>query len=211
MLYYITRFFLRITCKILFRWEIYGLENIPPSCGAVLAANHASFLDPPLIGIPLKRPVYLLARNTLFHPRPWGWYLKKIHAVPIDRGHLSPGSLKRILGLLKDGEIVVVFPEGTRGTGEELGKGRPGLGLIVAKSGVPVIPGYISGAGRVWPKGARFLRPKKIKIIYGPPLDLADRAGGPPEKSDFQAISDRVMEEIAALKKKLEDKEGGAG
>ncbi len=108
-----------------------------------------------------------------------------------------------------EGEIVVVFPEGTRGDGETLGKARPGLGLIVARSGVPVIPGYISGAGRVWPKGARFLRPRKIRIIYGPPLDLADRAGDPPEKSDFQEISDRAMEEIGALKKKLEDQEGG--
>lgn len=201
MIYYITRFFLRVACKVLFRWEIYGLENIPRTGGALLAANHASFLDPLLLGIPLRRSVYLLARNTLFRPRPWGWYLKKIHAVPLDRGRFYPESLKRVLGLLGEGEIVVVFPEGTRGDGRTLGRAKGGLGLLVARSGVPVVPAYISGAARVLPKGACFLRLRKVRIIYGLPLNLAPRGDAPPAEGDFREIGSRVMAEIAELKK----------
>lgn len=204
MIYSIVKFILKFAFKILFRWEIYGRENLPMSSGAILAANHTSFLDPLLIGAPIPRKAYFFARSDVFRPRLWGWFLKQLHSIPIERDEPSLSSIKAVLTLLRSGEIVVMFPEGTRISGRRLGEAKGGLGMMVAKSAVPVIPAYISGAASALPKKAKMIRLKKIKIIYGRPLYLTPLLEGTCRRDGFQRISDRVMTEIGALKKRLE-------
>jgi len=201
MVYSIFHAVLRVVFKVLFRWEIYGRENIPASGGAILAPNHVSLLDPPLIGTSIRRPVYFFARKDLFRPRPWGWLLKKIHSIPIDRENPGPGAFKAILEFLRSGRVVVIFPEGTRGNGRELRKAKSGIGMIAARSGVPVIPAYISGAAAVLPRSARMIRCRKVKIIYGPPLEFAPADGKERGGTDFKRIGAQVMNEIAKLKR----------
>jgi 1-acyl-sn-glycerol-3-phosphate acyltransferase len=204
MLYSILHFIFRLAFKVLFRWEIYGRENIPPSGGAILAANHTSFLDPILVGTSLDRKIYFFARSSLFHPRPWSWLLKKLHTVPVERNKPAPSSIKRVLRLLKSGRLILMFPEGTRGSGETLSKARGGVGMMAAKSGLPVIPVYISGAARILPKGARMIRPRKVKIIYGAAMRFVPDAGRARTKEEFHRIGNQVLGEIAALRNQLE-------
>lgn len=204
MIYTIAKFISKIALKVFFRGEVYGLENVPGSGGAILAANHTSLLDPFLVGTPLRRKIYFFGRSSLFHPRPWGWFLKQLHTVPVERNKPAPSSIKRILRLLKSGEILAMFPEGSRGSGKDLSEAKGGVGMMAVKSGVPVIPVYIYGAARILPKGARMIRPRKVKIIYGSALRFIPSDDRTYNKNDFHHISNQVLSEIAALRNPLE-------
>jgi len=204
MLYSILHAIFRLAFKILFRWEVCGLENVPRSGGVILAPNHSSFLDPVLVGTSLPRKVYFLTRSSLFHPPPWAWFLRRLHTVPVERDKPGPSSIKKILRLLNSGRIILMFPEGTRGSGRALGQAKGGVGMMALKSGLPVVPVYISGAARILPKGARMIRPRKVKIVYGSALRFPPDAGRPRTKEEFYRIGNQVLREIAALRNQLE-------
>jgi len=203
MLYALAHALLRIAFHVLCRWEVSGRENVPPEGGVIIAPNHESFLDPTLIGTSLPRPVHFLARRDLFSPRPWGWVLRRVRAVPVERASPAPGSIRTVLGLLKAGEALVIFPEGTRGDGVVLGEGKVGLGMLVLRGGVPVVPAYIQGSGRVLPRGAHLPRPGKIRVAYGPPLLF--RRPARPLRGDYEEVSRRVIAEIARLREGMRE------
>lgn len=190
--------------KIMFRWEVYGIERVPRTGGAILAVNHASLLDPPLGGVGLPRKIWFLGRATLIKNRFIAFLMKCQHMIPITRGEADLGAMKRIISLIKSGEIVLMFPEGTRSVDGTLGPGKEGIGVFVTHARADVIPCYISGAWRAMPRGCVLPRPRKIRIAYGPLLRYEEFADCPKGRKGYAMISARIMDRLAALKCQLE-------
>ncbi len=169
-------FTLQQICQLLFtiwfRFRAHGIENVPPS-GALLLINHQSFLDPLLVGLPLRRPVSYLARENLFRVPVLGWLLKRTYVMPISRESASTESLRESLRRMEHGFLVGIFPEGTRSLDGRLRELKPGFVALIRRVNVPVIPVAVAGAYEAFPRGAWFPRPSKIRVVYGPPLDPA--------------------------------------
>lgn len=157
---------------LFFRWEVHGRQHLTRRGGGLLVCNHASFLDPPLAGTPWPRPIYYLAREDLFDV-PWlAWWMHRCNTIPVKRGPASLYSLRRVIQLVKEGQIVLVFPEGTRSPDGTLQDPRGGVGFLLKMTRAPVYPCYIQGAYEVWPRQAEWPRPGKIRVFYGPPVTL---------------------------------------
>ncbi len=202
-LVYAAGYFLSKTVfDLFFPGEVAGVENIPRSGPFIIAANHASFFDPPAIGCRVPRELHYFARKTLFKPGLPEKILHKVNAIPVDLESESDiSSLKTVLRILKEGHAIVLFPEGTRTADGDFQPARAGVGLIACKSGVPVIPARIFGSYEAY--GRHQKRPKRnapISVIFGQPLfpdKLApDKAKG---KDRYQAVAEAVMDAIRAL------------
>ncbi len=200
MLYNFFKYFFRLVFPLYFRWKVYGREKVPKTGGVIIAANHASFLDPPLVGTALSRPAYFLAREDLFRPRWFGWLLRKINTVPLSRERASTAAFRSALEILNAGKQLVIFPEGTRSKTGRLGPSRPGMGLIWAKSGAPVVPAYISGSRRAFPPGSRWIRPRRITLTFGEPLRFEEVPSPSGGKIDYRELSRVVMARVALLR-----------
>ncbi len=188
-------------CRLMFRLEVHGAEHIPASGGCLMASNHASYMDPLLVGSAIRhRAVRFMARGTLFRFKPFGWFLRKMGTVPIDRDRGDLSALRKGVRLLKSGRLLCLFPEGTRTMDGRLQEAKGGIGLLIAKASVPVIPVYIDGSYRAFPRGAILIRPKKVNVYYGKPImpdELPELRDGKP---DYARIGQLVMSRIAALK-----------
>lgn len=182
--------------RTLFGLRIEGRENLITEGPVLVAANHQSFLDPPLVGNLYHEEMYFLARKTLFVGL-GKWLYKQWNAIPVDQDRPDMASLKTMVKLLHQGEKVLVFPEGERSESGALGKAQPGIGLIVAKAGVKVQPVRISGAMDALPRGSARIKFARITMTVGPAIDFSgeDYKG----KEGYQKIADRIMAEIAAL------------
>lgn len=166
--------------------------------GAIVAANHTSYLDPPIVACAYNSPIAFLARKTLFQGF-GAWLYPRLNAFPIDREHADLRSMKTILRRLKDGERVLMFPEGTRSADGRLQEAKAGIGMLVAKSGVPVQPVRIFGAHESWPKGGKF-RPHRIQVVIGDPVKFAPGDLKEKSREAYQRIADQLMRAIAELK-----------
>ncbi len=197
---------LRAIFTVYFRWRVVGVERIPMDGPVVFASNHASFLDPPLIGASVPREASFLARESLFRFPLLGAVIRSINAVPVDRDGKSPRGLKAILDRLSTGMPVVLFPEGTRTRDGRLLPARSGVGLAVVKSGAPVVPIRIFGSFESYSRKMWFPRPCKISVVYGDPIDfgsLLEEAKGKDKartKQIYSEVSDRIMNAIGELR-----------
>ena len=183
--------------KCFHRFEVKGLGNVPPKGGFILACNHLSYLDPPAVGCRIPRNLHYFARDSLFFG-PLGLLITKLNSIPVNRDQLDLGTLRKVLSVLKGGEPVLVFPEGTRSPDGTLQKSQKGLGLLVHKSGVPVLPARLHGSFEILGKGKLFPRiGRKLYLNIGSPI-LSEKLSF--DSSDrYQKISDLVMQEIEGL------------
>jgi 1-acyl-sn-glycerol-3-phosphate acyltransferase len=149
---------------------VHGADHVPARGAAILAVNHVSYLDPLLVGTALERPLWYMAKAELFRRRGPAAVLRRLHAFPVRRGRPELSSVKRTLALLRRGEVVMMFPEGTRGDGATLGPVRPGVILLAARAGVPVVPVFHAGMERVLPRGAWWPRRHPLTVRFGAPL-----------------------------------------
>jgi 1-acyl-sn-glycerol-3-phosphate acyltransferase len=186
--------------KIYFDFETRGLENVPLRGGVLVAANHASYLDPPLLGNATPRVMYYMARADLFRGRLGGPFIRLWGAFPIGRNMWSAGGLKEALRKLGEGKLVLYFPEGTRSYDGKLRGAMAGAGLLAYQARAPVVPAYIDGTFRVLPRKAKFPRRAKVTVSFGPPVDLAAYRRAPASKEVYGAIGDDIMAGIAALR-----------
>jgi 1-acyl-sn-glycerol-3-phosphate acyltransferase len=193
--------------RCLFNFRVHGAENIPPTGGVLLACNHVSFLDPHAVGAACPREVCFLARKTLFTGRLQSALMRSWNAIPVDlSGKPDIGGLKAIMDRLRHGYAVTLFPEGTRSRDGGFQEPKPGVGLLVAKAGVPVVPARMFGAYEAWPRDRKLPRRCQVDIAFGKPVRydamIADaRAKGPAAMKDlYQRIADDVMERIKALR-----------
>jgi 1-acyl-sn-glycerol-3-phosphate acyltransferase len=155
-----------------FRIRYSGLKNIPREGGILAVSNHQSHLDPPLIGAGCPRRMNYLARETLFHPPFFGRFIYSVGAIPLDREGVGLSGIKESLKRLKRGEMLLVFPEGTRTPDGEIHPFKPGFTTLAVRSKSAILPIAIEGAYRAWPKKAKFPRPHGVHVHFGPPILL---------------------------------------
>ena len=201
MLYTIGSSLCRWIARAFFALEIEGAEHVPEVGPVILAPNHVSYVDPVLIGISIKRPVYFMAKGELFRNRAVAWFLRGLHAFPITRERVDPSSVKHTLSLLAAGHVVLMFPEGTRGDGQSLGPAKSGIAVVAARSGATVVPVFHWGSERVLPRGARWFRRVPLRVRFGPPLRFG--AGGAGERANREAVEAfgrQLMKAIVALR-----------
>jgi 1-acyl-sn-glycerol-3-phosphate acyltransferase len=198
--------FFRVVFATYFRWRVYGANNVPLTGGVILAANHASFLDPPLAGAGLSRDINYLARESLFRFPIVGAVLRSWNSVPVDRDGGGARGLKNILDRLLRGGGIILFPEGTRTSDGKLQPARAGIGLTVAKSNAPVVPVRIFGTFAAWGRNQKFPRPKRVVVKYGEPMQFEKLRAEAKDcskerlKQIYQEIADEIMTAIAALR-----------
>ncbi len=197
--------FFRAVFKGYFRWRVFNAERVPSEGPVLLAANHASFLAPPLVGSGLHREMHYLARETLFQNPFFGKILRKVNAVPVDREGGGAAGLRAVLDVLQSREAIVLFPEGTRSKSGQIQRARSGIGLVVLKTMAPVVPVRIFGTYEAFGPHFRFPRPYRVIVKYGQPLDFtAEREEAihcpkPRLRDLYQEVSDRIMATIARL------------
>ena len=184
---------------ILFRGEVGGVENIPSAGPFLLAANHASYLDPLFLGSHVPRPMAFFARKSLWTGGVASWWLDAVGTIPVDRDGSDVAAIKNVLRALQAGRALVIFPEGTRSPDGTLQPPKAGVGLIACRAQVPVVPARIFNShlalGRTGPP--QFGTP--VAIVYGPPLAPADFDDPAAGKERYARASERIMAAIAAL------------
>jgi len=191
----------KILGRIFFRLRVIHRDRMLNHGPVILAANHQSFADPPLVGSVSDRGVYFLARRSLLNGWFMGWILPKLNVIPVDsETGRDRTALKALIRILRGGQGAVVFPEGQRTADGKLQPAQPGLGLVIAKTLAPVVPMRIFGAYEAWPIHEKWPRPGRITVVVGQPIFFTKgdvEAGG---KEVYLRLSQRVMDAIAALR-----------
>jgi 1-acyl-sn-glycerol-3-phosphate acyltransferase len=193
-----------------FRWRVYNPERVPLSGPVILASNHASYIDPPLVGAGVRRQISFLARETIFHVPVLASILRSWEVVPVDRDGGTGRGLKQILNRLEKGGAIILFPEGTRSRHGELNPARSGIGLTVIKSNAPVVPARVFGTHDAFGPHKRIPRPRRLSVKYGQPLLFealraeAATCSKPRVKEIYQQVADEIMVEIARLEPKAD-------
>ena len=195
--YWLGHLLFREVSRGFFGLKVIGAENLKLAGPALIASNHVSFLDPPFIGSTFDEDIYFLARKSLFRHPFMNGLLTRWQAIPVDRDRPDPGSIKMIFRRLKEGKKVIIFPEGTRSLDGKLLPGEPGVGMMIAKAQVPVIPVRIFGAFEALPRDSKLPRPARITVSVGRPWVYRAEDFPNAGKELYQQISDEVMRRIA--------------
>lgn len=178
--WYTTQMILRCLFSIYINYRARGFDQIAPG-GGLLLANHQSFIDPIVIGLPLDRPISFLARDSLFRVPLFGGYLRRMYTMPISREAAGSASIRQAVDRLRQGYLVGIFPEGTRTRDGQLGEIKPGFVTLVRRGGVPVYPVGIAGAFDVLPRSSFWLRPRPIRVVFGAPFTEEELSGNAKE------------------------------
>lgn len=204
-LYRIGWIFFRAVYRLYFGWRVYHPERVPMTGPVILASNHASYIDPPLVGSGIKRAINYLAREDLFDVPVVGWLLRHWLVVPVDREGGGAKGLKAILARLLAGQAIILFPEGTRTRDGKLQPARSGIGLTVIKSAAPVVPVRVFGTFEAYGRHLRLPRPRRVAVKYGQPI-LFEKLRAEAKvctkarlKEIYQQVADEIMGEISEL------------
>jgi 1-acyl-sn-glycerol-3-phosphate acyltransferase len=202
VVYKVTAFIIRTILWMYGGVEVRGKENVPAAGGVLVAVNHISYIDPPLIGSVAPRQACFMARKGLFEIPVLGWMIKRA-AFPVDRERPRPSTIKEAVRRLKNGGLIIIFPEGRRNETGDLLEAKRGLGVIAAMSKVPVVPALIAGADKVLPKDAKWLKRGKILVVFDKPIyydfSKEDR------HTSHENLTNQVMSAIGNLKEQHED------
>ena len=168
--YLFCRFWCQVFCMSYFKARCFGLHNVPASGGTLLVCNHQSFMDPVLATMALPREGNYMARDTLFANPFFKRLIEFLNAFPVKRNAADIGAIKESLRRLKDGRVLVLFPEGTRSDDGRIRDLFPGVGAIAKKARVPIVPTLIDGMTQTWPRDKKLPRPGDVIIEYGKPI-----------------------------------------
>jgi 1-acyl-sn-glycerol-3-phosphate acyltransferase len=190
----------RLLARLCFRYRVIHPERMLQTGPVIIAANHQSYLDPPLVGIACKRAIYFLARKSLLELPVLGSLLPKLNVIPVDQEGTDRSALKALIRILKKGECTLFFPEGGRTLDGNLQPALPGIGLVIAKTLASVVPVRIFGAHEAWPRGGKLRLFRPITVVVGEPIYFAEADLQPASKELYIRLSERVMSAIAALR-----------
>jgi 1-acyl-sn-glycerol-3-phosphate acyltransferase len=191
--YGIAHFLARLMAVVLFRIRCAGRHRVPKEGGVLVCANHQSFFDPVLVGLACDRRLNYLARQSLFRWAPFRWLIAWFDAIPIEREGIGIGGLKETLGRLRRGEMVLIFPEGSRTRDGMVGPIRPGFSTVARRARVPLVPVGIDGAFDAWPRDKLLPRSGVIHIQIGEPLQPAQT-----RKMTEQQLTEELGERMRA-------------
>jgi len=207
MAYFILKtFVLGPLLRVLFRPWVRGMQNVPTSGAAILASNHLSFSDSIFLPLQLRRPVTFLAKSEYFTGKGikgalTRWFFTSTGQLPIDRsgGKASEASLNTGLSVLAEGNLLGIYPEGTRSPDGRLYRGRTGIARMVLEAKVPVIPVAMIDTEKVQPIGKRLPRIRRVGIVIGAPLDFSRFEGMEGDRIVLRAVTDEIVYELQKL------------
>lgn len=203
MAYFIVRNFLKLFFKIVMGFKVYGVENVPKKGGFILAGNHVSHLDPPALASACPRVLHFMARHTLFNNRVLGWIIGSCNSFPVRRGEVDLGAIKEAVRRLKNGKVLLIFPEGTRSQNGEIQAAQPGVGYLSLMAGVPILPAYVKGTDEAMPRGTRKIKSVRVSVYFGNMVE-PQKLGLPADRRQAsQQLADHVVEEIKRLGEKI--------
>ncbi len=194
----------RILCAVIFGLRVCHRDRLPKTGGVLVVSNHQSFLDPILAAVGMPRPFHPMARESLFRFKPFGWIIRSLYAFPVRRASADLGAVREALRRLKEGHVVLMFPEGTRTRDGSIGRLQGGPITIAARAGVPVVPMVIDGAFESWPRGRAVPAPHRVLVAIGTPLSPEEAAAGDPEVL-METLRDQMLElqvELRRLRRK---------
>lgn len=194
MFYRFMRFIFKILFGIFFRPKIIGLENIPKEGAFILAANHMSNADPPFVGTFAGRMVCYMAKEELFKNPILAAALRGLNVFPVKRGAADKGAIKNAIKILKSGEALGIFPEGTRSKTGKIGKAESGVSLIAAMTKAPIIPAAIVNTDKIFSAEVKFPR---LVLVFGKPMEFN---GNAKDKEEMANFAQNIMAEVAKLK-----------
>ena len=198
--YWVCYHLIKLLGRLCFRLRVIHRERMINHGPVILAANHQSYLDPPLAGSVSDRAIFFLARKSLLNGPLLGWLLPKLNVIPVDsETGKDRTALKALIRILKAGEGTLVFPEGARSEDGNLQPAQPGLGLVIAKTLAPVVPMRIFGAFDAWPIHEKWPRFRPVTVVVGEPIHFTEQDLEPAGKDLYLRLSQRVMNAIAAL------------
>jgi 1-acyl-sn-glycerol-3-phosphate acyltransferase len=184
--------------RLFLGYRTIGQGHIPRCGGVLIAANHASYLDIPLLACGTLRRLAFLGRHDLF-PVPLGWILRWLGWIPIRPDRYDRAGFGKAIELIERGKAVVIYPEGSRTRDGKLQRGKPGVGIIVKQTHCPVVPAYIDGSFEILPRGRMWPRRHPVRVLYGELLDFSSDAQRFPAKEFYRHVSRTVMIRIAEL------------
>lgn len=190
MIYPVIKCLVRVFCKLVFFVKLVHVENIPKEGAAILAANHTSLWDAPVLVSCTKRPMRTMAKKELFSNKILSVILNMAGAFPVDRGGSDVAAVKTALKALKNGEIFAIYPSGTRVENEEGASAKAGVALIASRSGVPVIPVRLRGGYRMF---------HRVTVTFGEPMTMVPADGKKATSEELQAFADDIMKKIDSL------------
>ena len=188
--------------RLLFRPKVSGLENIPHEGGAIVAANHVSFLDPLLLPLVIPRRRVMFLTKVKYIDKPvLRWFLAGAGVIPVatDDPRAVSDAITAAVEAVRSGRLVGIFPEGTRSPDGRLHRGKTGVARIALDSGAPVIPAGIIGTDLAFPRGARLPRVRSVRIAFGPPLRFAVPGNRTRSASLSRTSTEQVMAAIRGL------------
>lgn len=190
----------KLTTGLLFRVRMSGHEHIPPTGAVILAVNHISYYDPPLIGSWVPREIHFFAKEELFRNRLFGGIIRALNAFPVRRGTIDRRALEKSQYILRSGGGLLVFPEGTRSKTDNLLDPKPGIGLLAKAVRCPIVPGCIVGSNNLW---RCFIGRKKLRLHFGSPFpaDWLDQFED--SRTGYEQIASQIMTRIGALRQEV--------
>lgn len=203
-LYWLGHFLSRVLGHLLGRFRVHGRENIPETGGAIIAANHCSYLDPPIIGCGLKRPSYYMGKKELFNVPILSPIIRRVGCFPVDRERQDKNAVQFAIKVVREGHLMVLFPEGARSEDGRLQEAGIGAALIANRAGAPIVPTLVSGTFEAYPMGARFPRRSNITVRYGESIDSTMPNGKKANKVQLEELTERVMSAIARMQQEAD-------
>jgi 1-acyl-sn-glycerol-3-phosphate acyltransferase len=194
MFYSIGKVISFIFCKTYIRLKAFGTEHIPREGAFILVSNHLSYLDPLVLGVACPRNLNFMAREDLFNIPLFSNLIRIVDVFPVKRDTADLFAIKEALRRLKKGRVVAIFPEGSRKKEGVVMEPEAGVGFLAYKSGVPIIPSFIEGTDLAMPRGAWFIKPKKVRVYFGQEIHLERR-----KPSNYHDIAREIMHCIRHL------------
>lgn len=199
VLYRIARFFVSDLLRLYTRMEIEGRHHLPTEGPYILAPVHRSYIDTPVAAAVTRRRLRFMGKDSMWRYRPLGWLFSALGGFPVRRGTADREALKRCVTVLERGEPLVLFPEGERKDGPDIFPLKDGAAFVAARAGVPIVPVGIGGSARAMPRHAKFVYPRKVHVIVGPPIVAETGASGRAPRRAVAELTARLHDELQRL------------
>ena len=195
--YYFVKFTVWSVFRSYNRLEVRGQHRIPKTGPFILACNHVSFIDPPVVAAACSRRLVFMARADLFHQPLLAAFMRGVHVISLVRGETDLGAIREAVRRLGQGDVVTIFPEGGRQPTGQLSAAKRGVGVLAAAARVPIIPVYIQGTFKALPRDERCLSPKKIRVAFGEPIPYTTDSVPSPASSSGTGSAEGAPERTA--------------